>query len=133
MNKRAFVSILVLVALMGLSSIAFGQEESGECEDCDQAVEEEVDQVNEEEVDQAVEAVYTDENFRSGGDVYKTVVLAGTSTTGWEDAVKTALDRATKSLRDVHVAEVKKLDVHLEYGKIQEYRAWVELSFKYEG
>lgn len=69
----------------------------------------------------------------SDGDVYKIVELVGTSTIGWEDAVKTVVDRATKSLRDLRIAEVKELDVRLENGKIAEYRAKVRLSFKYEG
>lgn len=67
------------------------------------------------------------------GDVYKVVELIGTSTTSWEDAVKTVVDRATKTLRDLRIAEVKELDVRLENGKIAEYRAKVRLSFKYEG
>ena len=69
----------------------------------------------------------------SDGDVYKIVELVGTSTIGWEDAVKTVVDRATKSLRDLRIAVVKVLDVMLENGKIVEYRAKVRLSFKYEG
>ena len=69
----------------------------------------------------------------SEGNVYKIVELVGTSTIGWEDAVKTVVDRATKSLRDLRIAEVKELDVRLENGKIAEYRAKVRLSFKYEG
>jgi flavin-binding protein dodecin len=69
----------------------------------------------------------------SDGDVYKIVELVGTSPIGWEDAVKTVVDRATKSLRDLRIAEVKELDVRLENGKIAEYRAKVRLSFKYEG
>ncbi len=67
------------------------------------------------------------------GDVYKVVELVGTSTTSWEDAVKTVVDRATKTLRDLRIAEVKELDVRLDNGKIAEYRAKVCLSFKYEG
>jgi len=66
------------------------------------------------------------------GDVYKVIELIGTSTTSWEDAVKTVVDRATKTLRDLRIAEVKELDVRLENGKIAEYRAKVRLSFKYE-
>ena len=69
----------------------------------------------------------------SDGDVYKIVELVGTSAIGWEDSVKTVVDRATKSLRDLRIAEVKELDVRLENGKIAEYRAKVRLSFKYEG
>ena len=67
------------------------------------------------------------------GDVYKVIELIGTSKTNWEDAVKTVVDRATKTLRDLRIAEVKELDVKLENGKIAEYRAKVRLSFKYEG
>jgi flavin-binding protein dodecin len=66
------------------------------------------------------------------GDVYKVIELIGTSKTNWEDAVKTVVDRATKTLRDLRIAEVKELDVRLENGKIAEYRAKVRLSFKYE-
>ena len=65
-------------------------------------------------------------------DVYKIIELVGTSKIGWEDAVKTVIDRATKTLRDLRIAEVKELDVRLENGKIAEYRAKVRLSFKYE-
>ena len=66
------------------------------------------------------------------GDVYKVIELVGTSTTSWEDAVKTVIDRATKTIRDLRIAEVKELDVRLENGQIAEYRAKVRLSFKYE-
>ena len=66
------------------------------------------------------------------GDVYKVIELVGTSTIGWEDAVKTVVDRANQTLRDLRIAEVKELDVRLENGKIAEYRAKVRLSFKYE-
>ncbi len=68
----------------------------------------------------------------SDNDVYKIIELVGTSKIGWEDAVKTVVDRATKTLRDLRIAEVKELDVRLENGKIAEYRAKVRLSFKYE-
>ena len=66
------------------------------------------------------------------GDVYKVIELVGTSTTSWEDAVKAVIDRATKTIRDLRIAEVKELDVRLENGVIAEYRAKVRLSFKYE-
>ena len=65
--------------------------------------------------------------------VYKVVELVGTSPTSWEDAVKNLIERASQSLRDIRIAEVKTLDVKLEDGKIALYRARVELSFKYEG
>ncbi|NMC33917.1 MAG: dodecin domain-containing protein [Veillonellaceae bacterium] len=67
------------------------------------------------------------------GDVYKIIELVGTSTTSWEDAVKAVVERASKTLRDLRIAEVKELDVRLENGRIAEYRAKVRLSFKYEG
>ena len=66
------------------------------------------------------------------GDVYKVIELVGTSTTSWEDAVKTVVDRATKTLRDLRIAEVKELDVRLDNGKIAEYRAKVCPPLKYE-
>jgi dodecin len=66
------------------------------------------------------------------GDVYKVIELVGTSPTSWEEAVKTIIGRATKTIRDLRIAEVKELDVRLEKGKIVEYRAKVRLSFKYE-
>jgi flavin-binding protein dodecin len=66
------------------------------------------------------------------GDVYKIIELVGTSKTSWEDAVKAVVDRSTKTLRDLRIAEVKELDVRLENGRIAEYRAKVRLSFKYE-
>ena len=55
------------------------------------------------------------------GDVYKVIELVGTSTISWEDAVKTVVDRATQTLRDLRIAEVKELDVRLENGKIAEH------------
>jgi hypothetical protein len=76
---------------------------------------------------------FRSEGYMTDGDVYKIVELVGTSKASWEDAVKTVVDRATKSLRDLRIAEVKELDVRLENGKIAEYRAKVRLSFKYEG
>ncbi len=66
------------------------------------------------------------------GSVYKVIVLVGTSPKSWEEAVQNVVATATKSLRDMRIAEVKELDVRLENGKIVEYRAKVKLSFKYE-
>ena len=65
--------------------------------------------------------------------VYKIIELVGTSPTSWEDAAKNAVEMAAKSLRDLRIAEVVKLDVRVENGKVIEYRARVNLSFKYEG
>lgn len=64
--------------------------------------------------------------------VYKVIELVGTSDHSWEDATKQAIDMANKSLRDMRIAEIGKLDVRLENGKIVEYRARVHVSFKYE-
>jgi flavin-binding protein dodecin len=64
--------------------------------------------------------------------VYKIIELVGTSPKSWEDAVQTVISTASKSIRDMRIAEVKELDVRLENGKIAEYRAKVRLSFKYE-
>lgn len=65
--------------------------------------------------------------------VYKFIELVGTSPTSWEDAAKAVVETATKSLRDLRIAEVVMLDMKLEGGKIVEYRARVRVSFKYEG
>ena len=65
--------------------------------------------------------------------VYKIIEVVGTSAHSWEDAAKQAVETATKSLRDVRIAEVVKLDMRLEDGKIAEYRVRVNLSFKFEG
>jgi dodecin len=65
--------------------------------------------------------------------VYKVVELVGTSTESWEKAAKAAVDLASKSLRDLRVAEVVELDMQLEDGKVLAYRAKVKVSFKYQG
>ena len=65
--------------------------------------------------------------------VYKVIELIGTSTKSWEDAAKNAVERASQSLRDLRVAEVIELDMQLDNGKVEAYRAKVNVSFKYEG
>ena len=65
--------------------------------------------------------------------VYKIITLVGTSTESWEKAAAAAVAMATKSLRDLRIAEVEELDMHLENGKIMAYRAKIKLSFKYAG
>jgi flavin-binding protein dodecin len=65
--------------------------------------------------------------------VYKVIELVGTSTESWEKAAAAAVSQAAKSLRDLRVAEVVELDMALENGKVQSYRAKVKVSFKYEG
>jgi flavin-binding protein dodecin len=64
--------------------------------------------------------------------VYKIVEVVGSSTTSWEDAARAAVESAAKTLRDLRVAEVTKLDMKIEDGKVVAYRARVSLSFKYE-
>jgi flavin-binding protein dodecin len=65
--------------------------------------------------------------------VYKIIELVGTSTESWEKAAAAAVNRAGESLRDLRVAEVAQLDMHIVDGKIAAYRAKVKVSFKYEG
>jgi len=65
--------------------------------------------------------------------VYKVVEIVGSSPESWEKAAANAVKEASKSLRDLRVAEVEALDMHLEAGKIAAYRAKLKLSFKFEG
>jgi dodecin len=65
--------------------------------------------------------------------VYKVIELVGTSTESWEKAAAAAVNLASKSLRDLRVAEVVSLDMALDNGKIKAYRAKVKVSFKYAG
>jgi len=64
--------------------------------------------------------------------VYKVIELVGTSSESWERAAKAAVDKASKTLRDLRIAEVSQLDMHLEDGKVLAYRAKLKVSFKYE-
>jgi dodecin len=64
--------------------------------------------------------------------VYRVTDLVGTSKTSWEDAVKNAVLTAAKSLRDLRVAEITRLDVTIDKGKVTSYRARLNVSFKYE-
>ena len=64
--------------------------------------------------------------------VYRVTELVGTSETSWEEAAKTAIETASKSLKNLRVAEVTKLDIKVEDGKVVAYRSKVALSFKYE-
>jgi dodecin len=68
----------------------------------------------------------------AGESIYRVTDLVGTSKTSWEEAVKNAIQTAAKSLRDLRVAEVTRLDVTIEKGKVTAYRARVNVSFKYE-
>lgn len=64
--------------------------------------------------------------------VYKMIELVGTSSESWEKAAAATVETASKSLRDLRIAEILKLDMQLEDGKIKAYRAKVKLSFKYQ-
>ena len=68
----------------------------------------------------------------AGESVYRVTDLVGTSKTSWEEAVKNAIQTASKSLRDLSVAEVSRLDVTIEKGKVTAFGARVNVSFKYE-
>jgi flavin-binding protein dodecin len=63
--------------------------------------------------------------------VYKVIELVGTSTESWEKATAAAINRAGKTLRDLRVAEVVKLDVQIKDGKVEAYRSRISVSFKY--
>ncbi len=65
--------------------------------------------------------------------IYKVIQLVGSSSTSWEDAAKNAVEKAGQTLRDLRVAEIEKLDMKVEDGKVTSYRARVNLSFKYGG
>ena len=65
--------------------------------------------------------------------VYKVVELVGTSTESWEKAAMAAVERASRTLRDLRIAEVLELDMQIEDGQVRLFRAKVKLSFKYEG
>jgi len=69
---------------------------------------------------------------KSEGGVYRVTEIIGTSANSWEAAAKTAVETAAKSLRNLRIAEVSKLDMKVEDGKVVAYRARVSLSFKYE-
>ena len=66
-----------------------------------------------------------------GDSVYKVIDLVGTSTDSWERAAAAALQTASKSLRDLRVAEVHKFDIHIDDGKLT-YRVKLNVSFKYK-
>ena len=67
-----------------------------------------------------------------GNSIYRVTEVIGTSTESWEDATRHAVETAAKTLRDLRVGEVGKLDVTVEDGRITHYRARVNISFKYE-
>ena len=69
---------------------------------------------------------------QSSESVYRITELVGTSPVSWEDAVKRAVATASSSIRDLRIADIVKLDVKIDGGKVVAYRARVALSFKYE-
>jgi flavin-binding protein dodecin len=71
---------------------------------------------------------------KKGGDtVYRVTEVIGTSGNSWEEATRNAVATAAGSLRDLRIAEIEKLDVKIENGKVTQFRARLALSFKYEG
>jgi dodecin len=79
-----------------------------------------------------------DRPARKGGramveSVYKVVEIIGTSPESWEKAARAAVETASKSLRDLRIAEVVEQDVVISGGKVEAYRTKLKLSFKYEG
>ncbi len=62
---------------------------------------------------------------------YKIIELVGTSPTSWEDAAKTAVETASKGLKDLRIAEIGQMDMTLKDGKVEAYRARIKVSFKY--
>ena len=69
----------------------------------------------------------------AGESTYQIIEIVGTSKTSWEEAAKIAVETAGTSLRDLRIAEVVKLDMVVEDGKVSNYRARINLSFKYHG
>lgn len=65
--------------------------------------------------------------------VYRVTDVIGTSSNSWEEAARNAVKTASKSLRDLRIAEVTKLDVKVENGKVTQFRTRLSLSFKYDG
>jgi len=69
----------------------------------------------------------------AGNSTYQIVEIVGTSKTSWEEAAKIAVQTAGKSLKDLRIAEILKLDLVVDDGKVSQYRAKLNLSFKYHG
>ena len=69
---------------------------------------------------------------KGGTAVYRVTEVIGTSPNSWEEAARNAVKMASKSLRDLRIAEVTKLDVKIEDGKLTQFRTRLSLSFKYD-
>jgi flavin-binding protein dodecin len=65
--------------------------------------------------------------------IYRVTEIVGTSSESWETAARNAVETASKSLRDLRVAEIVKLDITVKNGKVEFYRARVNVSFKFDG
>ncbi len=65
--------------------------------------------------------------------VYKIIEVVGSSPESWEKAAQNAIDRVSESIRDLRIAEVRKMDMHMNEGKIEFYRVKLKISFKYQG
>lgn len=72
------------------------------------------------------------ESVKVGSSVYNVIEIIGTSSVGWEEAVRNAIETSSKGLTNLRIAEVVEMDTRLEDNKIAEYRAKVRLSFKHE-
>jgi dodecin len=68
----------------------------------------------------------------AGEQIYKVIEVIGTSTKSWEDAATNAVETAAKSLRDLRIAEVVKMDMKVDAGKVVAFRTRVLMSFKYD-
>ena len=66
------------------------------------------------------------------GSTYKIIELVGTSDKSWEEAARTAIETAGGSLKDLRVAEITKMDVTIENGKVKDFRVRLNVSFKYQ-
>ena len=82
---------------------------------------------------QAFNETHKDRETEMAESVYKVIELVGTSTDSWEKAAAAAIKRASKTLRDLRVAEVAQLDMVITDGKVESYRAKIKVSFKFEG
>jgi flavin-binding protein dodecin len=68
-----------------------------------------------------------------GNSIYKIIEVVGTSTVSWEDAAKNVVETSAKNLKDLRVAEIVKLDMTVDEGMVTNYRARVNISFKFHG
>jgi flavin-binding protein dodecin len=81
---------------------------------------------------EAAPSIQTPGKEKDDMSVYKIIEIVGTSENSWEEAAKNAVETASKSLKDLRVAEVTKCDLKIEDGKVKAYRARVSVSFKYQ-